>query len=109
MLEERRNGRNDKSTQIKSYEYYWSGQISKNAVEVVFDNSSELPEHEHIDQQVLPVGVHKSMGQEAVVLPMLTDGVRVKHELLPHIGIAESLVRDQAGHYDEDEGDAYCH
>ena len=54
---------------------WWPILLSPSTAEEPFDIAAEHEQHEHVHQQVRPVGMHERMGDETVPLPARVDHV----------------------------------
>jgi hypothetical protein len=68
-------------------------------------DGAELPQHKHIDEQVLPVGVDEAVREEAIPLAgHLPHSDGMKNELALYLGVAERLNGNQRGEDNDDDG-----
>jgi len=73
------------------------------AVEAL-DGAPEGVERKHVEGEVNPIGVEEAGGDHSVVFLALEDGLRLKEVAVEEAGITKSLIGENAGADDDQEG-----
>ncbi len=109
MFEISRHGGDDDGTEVQENIKHPARHISKNTGKNLLDDAAELPQHKHIDEQVLPIGMDEAVREKTVPLARhFAHGDGVENELALYLGIAERLNGNQRGEDNDDDGKAHA-